>query len=83
MDEHHIGTVTHYYPNIQVAAVHLDEDVHVGDTIHVSGQTTQLNQKIVSMELDHRPVSVGHAGETVGIWVAVPTPEECDVAVVE
>lgn len=70
MGEHQIGVVTHYWNHLGVAGVHLDEPVDVGDHIHVVGHTTDFEQDIGSLQVEHHDVRHANSGEDVGIRVA-------------
>jgi putative protease len=64
-----IGTVTHYFGHLNVAAVRLTEPLDVGDLIHIHGHTTDLIETVRSMEIDHRPVTHAEPGDDVAINV--------------
>ena len=64
-----IGTVTHYFGHLSVAAVRLTEPVEVGDQIHVLGHTTDLVETITTMEIDHHRVERAGPGDDVAINV--------------
>lgn len=71
MPEQQIGTVTHYFGKIGVAAIDVTEGIlSVGDTIHVKGHTSDFTQTVDSMEVDGQAVQQASAGESVGIKVA-------------
>lgn len=66
-----IGHVTHWYGGIQVAGIHVDEgELHVGDTVHIVGHTSDLMQRIDSIEIEHHEVPEVRAGEDVGVRVS-------------
>ena len=68
MTETKIGTVTHYYTHLHVAAVKIaDGELHTGDMIHIKGRTSDFMQKIGSMEFEHESADVAKMGENVGI----------------
>lgn len=70
MVETRIGTVTHYYNHIHVAGVTItDSELHKGDTIHIKGHTSDFEQKVNSMEMDHKAVDVAKPGDEIGISV--------------
>ncbi len=70
MGEEVIGQVTDYFGKVGVAAVQVTAgSLSVGDTIHVKGHTTDLNQSVDSMQLEHQAVQRAEAGQTVGIQV--------------
>jgi translation elongation factor EF-1alpha len=65
-----IGTVTHYFGHLSVAAVDLSDPVRVGDRIHIQGHTTDLAQTVDSMEVDHQPVEEAGPGDDVALKVS-------------
>jgi len=49
MTEKKIGNVTHYYNDLHVATVKLtDGELHLGDTIHIEGHTSDFTQGMSS-----------------------------------
>lgn len=65
-----MGTVTHYFPEPEVAVVKMERDaVSVGETVHVTGHTTDLTFEVGSMEVDHEAVETAEAGAEVGMKV--------------
>ncbi len=70
MVETKIGAVTHYFNHLHVAAVAItDGELRKGDTIHVKGRTTDFQQTVVSIQIDHESVDTAKAGQSVGIEV--------------
>jgi putative protease len=70
MVEVKIGKVTDYFTKIGVAALEIENgELHVGDTIHFLGRTTDFVQKINSMQIEHQSVDSAKLGEGVGIIV--------------
>jgi len=67
--ETEIGEVITYYANIGVAAVELSGSVKVGDTIIFRGFTTDLEQKVDSMQIEHDSVQEAKAGDQIGVKV--------------
>ena len=71
MPEQLIGTVTHYFGKAHVAAVEISNgELHVGDTIHVAGHTSDFTQQIKSMQIDRAPVDTAGVGDQIGVRVA-------------
>jgi putative protease len=64
-----IGTVTHYFGHLSVAAVRLTEPLTVGDRIHIHGHTTDVIETIATMEVDHHRVERALPGDDVAINV--------------
>lgn len=70
MTERKVGTVTHYYNHIHVAGVTItDGELRKGDTIRVRGHTSDFEQKVESMQIDHEPVEVAKPGDQIGLSV--------------
>ena len=70
-DEVLIGQVSHYFGKIMVAAIELtDGDLHVGETIRISGHTSDFTQKIDSMQIDNASVPEAKKGQSIGIRVS-------------
>ncbi len=64
-----IGRVTHYFSHLSVAAVQLDAPLAVGDRIHIRGHTTDLEQDVTSMEVEHAGVEHARPGDDVALKV--------------
>ena len=69
-EEEEIGMVFNFFAKPSVAAINITTgELRVGDTIHIKGETTDLTQKIESMEIDREKVEVATVGQGVGIKV--------------
>ena len=76
MAEVPLGRITHYFDRIRVAAVEITQDtLAVGDTIHVTGRSTDCLQQIDSMQIDGHTVQEATAGQVVGVRVLHPVEE--------
>lgn len=70
MEEILIGKVERYFSKIGVAAIRiLEGELKIGDTVRFKGQTTDFEQKIESMQIEHLPVEIAKKGEAVGVKV--------------
>jgi putative protease len=70
MPEEQIGLISNFFSKISVAAIQITAgELKVGDTIKIKGSTTDLTQKIDSMEIDRSPVQSARAGASVGVKV--------------
>lgn len=69
MAEEKIGSVTHYFDKPGVGAIELTGDLEVGDRVAFRGHTTEFEQVIDSMELDHESVETAVAGEEIAVKV--------------
>jgi putative protease len=67
--EKRIGRVTHYYTRIGVAVLELDDELKVGDMIHIYGHTTDFTQRVDSMEVEHQKVESVGPGADVALKV--------------
>lgn len=64
-----IGKVTHFFTKISVAIVELSGELAVGDTILVKGPSTNLEQKVDSMQIEHENVKKATKGQSIGLKV--------------
>lgn len=64
-----VGTVSHYFDEPQVGAIDLEETIEVGDVLRFEGHTTDFQQAITSMEVDHQPVELAGPGDEVAVKV--------------
>ena len=70
MVETKIGTVTHYYNHLHVAGVTItDSELHKGDKIHIKGHTSDWEQDVDSMEIDHKAIEIAKPGDQKGLSV--------------
>lgn len=65
-----VGSVTHYYGRIGVAVVELTAPLRVGDRIAIRGMTTNFEQVVESMEIEHKPVKEAGPGASIGLKVS-------------
>lgn len=64
-----VGKITHYYSKIGVAVVELSDELSVGDTISIEGKTTNFQQTVESMEIEHQQIQTAKAGDAIGLKV--------------
>jgi hypothetical protein len=64
-----IGRVTHYFSHLSVAAISLQAPLAVGEHIHIRGHTTDVEQVVESMEIDHVEVDRAEPGDDVALKV--------------
>ncbi len=66
-----VGKVKHFFSNIDVAVIKFSAPVKIGDEIRiVGGENTDFNQKIKSMQFDHKELKVVKKGKEVGLKVS-------------
>ena len=64
-----VGTVTHYFNRLGVAVLRIRGELQVGEKIHILGHTTDFEQVITSMEIDHKKVSLVKPGDDMALKV--------------
>jgi len=70
MAERLVGIVTHYFPGPNVAVVKLsDGELSVGDHVHFLGHTTDFEEDVTSMEVEHQKVARAGPGDEIGVQV--------------
>jgi selenocysteine-specific translation elongation factor len=65
-----IGKITHFFSKIGVAVIELKKPLKVGDTIAIKGPTTDFEQNVDSMQIEHENVKEAKAGQSIGLKVA-------------
>jgi putative protease len=65
-----VGHVTHFFSKIKVAVVDLTESLAVGDSILVKGPTTDFEQVVKSMQIEHANIPKAEAGQSIGLKMA-------------
>ncbi len=70
MEEKEIGIVVRYFGKIGVAAIRItDGELKVGDRIRIKGHSTDLEEEVESMQVEHESVEKVGPGTDVGIKV--------------
>lgn len=64
-----IGRITHFFSKINVAVIELKAPLKVGDTIVIKGPTTDSQQVVDSMQIEHQDVQTALAGQSIGMKV--------------
>lgn len=78
-----IGAITHYFNKIGVAVIELSGKIKEGDKISIEGATTNVNQKIDSMQIEHKKVKTAGKGQSIGLKVVDRVREGDDVFIVK
>jgi len=65
-----VGRVTHFFSKISVAVIELTAPLAVGDHIAIKGPTTDFEQVVESMQIEHQNVQRAEAGQSIGLKVA-------------
>jgi len=61
-----IGKISHYFSNIEVGVIDLDDKLKVGDNIRIVGGEVDFDQVVESMEIDRKKISEAKKGDSVG-----------------
>ena len=64
-----VGEILHYYGHIQVAVVRLSDALKTGEKIRVKGHTTNFEQEVGSMQVDHNQIEAAEKGQEIGMKV--------------
>lgn len=64
-----VGMVSHFFVRINVAVVELKASLAVGDRILIRGSTTDVEQIVESMQIEHENVQKATAGQSIGLKV--------------
>ena len=64
-----VGRVSHFFTKINVAVVELTSTLSVGDRILIKGPTTNIEQPVNSMQIEHENVTIAKAGQSIGMKV--------------
>ena len=64
-----VGEVIQYYSKLKVAILQLSDNLKLGDKISIEGYTTDFQQTVDSMQIEHRNVEKAVKGDSVGVKV--------------
>jgi putative protease len=71
MEQELIGRVVKFFAKPSVAAVEVTGGtLRTGDTIHIQGHTTDLEETVKSMQVEKESIEEAKAGDLVGIQVS-------------
>ncbi len=65
-----VGHITHFFSRINVAVLELTAPLAVGDRILVKGPTTDFEQVVDSMQIEHENIPRAEAGQSIGLKMA-------------
>ena len=69
-EEQKIGVITHFFSKVSVGIINLtDGELKIGDRIHIKGHTTDFDQVVESMQVEHQDVTEAKKGAQVGVKV--------------
>ena len=64
-----VGLITHFYSKPSVAVIELSASLNKGDKIVIRGSTTNIEQNVDSMEIEHKQIPNAQAGQSIGMKV--------------
>ena len=62
-----VGRITHFFSKINVAVVELTAPLVVGERILVKGPSTDFEQVVESMQIEHKNIQRAEAGRSIGL----------------
>ena len=62
-----VGKVVNYFSKISVAIIELSDSLVLGDRISVEGATTNLQQTVESMQIQHQAMEKASKGDSIGL----------------
>jgi hypothetical protein len=62
-----VGHITHFFSKISVAVVELHAPLVTGDRILVKGPSTDFEQVVESMQIEHKNIQRAEAGQSIGL----------------
>jgi len=65
-----VGHITHFFSKIKVAVLELTAPLAEGDRILVKGPTTDFEQVVESMQIEHANIPRAEAGQSIGLKMA-------------
>ncbi len=70
MPEEAIGKVIDFFAKPVVAGIDLTGSLKVGDRIHITGHTTDIELTVESMQINNVDVKEAKAGDAIGVKVS-------------
>lgn len=65
-----VGKVIHYFPKVKAAVIKIKKNsVTIGDSVQIKGHTTDFKQKVVSMQINRKPIKKATKGKVIGLRV--------------
>jgi putative protease len=64
-----VGEITHYWGKIGVAGIKLTATLSESDVIRIKGATTDFEQTVGSMQIEHQNVETAKKGQEIGLQV--------------
>ena len=71
-----VGHISHFFPKISVAIVELEAPMAVGDRILIKGPSTDFEQVVDSMQIEHQNIQRAEPGQSIGLKTAQHVKEK-------
>lgn len=71
-----VGCIEHYYSKLGVGIVKLKDELTVGDKVKIKGHTTDIDQTVDSIQINHEDVKEAKKGDVIGIKVSDKVRED-------
>lgn len=78
-----VGKISHYYSQIGVGIVKMENSLKVGDKIKIKGHSTEFDQTVDSIQIDHKEVETAAKGDIIGMKVNDKVREGDEIYIVE
>ena len=63
------GYISHFFDRINVAVIEVTAPIKQGDLLQIKGHTTNFQQRIMSMQINHQSVPSAKPGDSIGLKV--------------
>ncbi len=74
-----VGKVRHFYSKVSVATIALVEELTTGDMVSIEKDGSVVEQKVISIQVEHANVNKASSGDSVGIKTDQQVKEGSDV----
>ena len=78
-----VGVVDKFYSKISVALITLSDTLTVNDKIKIKGATTDFEQVVKSMQIEHESINSATKGQMIGLKVENRVRPQDEVFIVE
>lgn len=65
-----IGTISHFYSKIGVGIIDLKDSLKVGEKIKIKGHSTDFEEDVDSIQINHADVQEAKKGDVIGLKVS-------------
>lgn len=65
-----VGKITHYFGKIKVGIIEITKaGLTAGDKIHIKGSTTDFEEEVKSMQIEHEKIEKAKKGDVIGLKI--------------